>query len=76
MYSPIIGHLLMVTGGHSDLFWDKVGLFFPNLTAFFQAVRWALLLLASAAGWTLWRRTRADALCHEAPGESPTQNSA
>lgn len=76
MYSPIIGHLLAIMAGHTDLFWDKVGLFFPGLTSFFSALRFALLLLASAAGWTLWRRARADALCHEAPGETPARNSA
>ena len=76
MYSPIIGYLLAIMAGHADLFWDKVGLFFPGLTSFFSAMRFALLLLASAAGWTLWRRARADALCHEAPGETPARNSA
>lgn len=55
LYSPIVGHLLAVIDGRTNLFWDKVEVFFPGQAALFAAMRWSLLGVAAVAGLAFWR---------------------
>ncbi|MDO8689316.1 MAG: hypothetical protein Q7R39_04790 [Dehalococcoidia bacterium] len=61
--SPIIGHLLAISRGEIELFWDKTELFFPGNGPLLAAVRWVLGGVGFVAGgallWVLRRDARA-----------------
>lgn len=60
LHSPIVGHWLAVAGGRIDLFWNKTDFVLPGYAPLLAAARWVLLVVAIAAGWMMWRLTRAD----------------
>ncbi|MDP2661845.1 MAG: phospholipid carrier-dependent glycosyltransferase [Dehalococcoidia bacterium] len=60
--SPIIGHLLAISRGEIELFWDKTDLFFPGNGPLLAAARWVVGGIGCVAGggllWAVRRDTR------------------